>query len=329
MTPVSTVEDTRPTSPAAGPVPESQYVEADGVTYHYHDVGEGAPTIFLHGGGPGCTGWSDFGPVAPYFSQDRRCVIVDILQYGKSEKCLISGPMWDFHAAKTVALMDALGIEKADFICNSWGGTIALAELVSRHRGNPHMGMITGSDAVHQGVALTIPPYEYAAVEDLLRLAADRFEPPLLVALDGITDPRNLGAIIRSVSAFSGNAVIVPERRSVGVTASAWKTSAGAAARVPVAKAANLNRTLEELKAMGYFVVGLDGGGDVELPGLELATEPLVNVVGSEGKGLSRLVTENCDQVVSIPIDSTMESLNASMAVGITLYEVSRRRAGS
>jgi 23S rRNA (guanosine2251-2'-O)-methyltransferase len=191
------------------------------------------------------------------------------------------------------------------------------------------------SDAVHQGVALQVPPYEYRDAVDTARKLMVQWEkrhitrPPLLVALDGITDPRNLGAIIRSVSAFTGNAVIVPERRSVGVTASAWKTSAGAAARVPVTKAANLNRTLEELKGMGYFVVGLDGGGEVSLPGLELATEPLVIVVGSEGKGLSRLVMENCDQIVSIPIDSTMESLNASMAVGITLYEVSRRRAGS
>lgn len=190
-------------------------------------------------------------------------------------------------------------------------------------------------DAVHQGVALQVPAYEYTDAVDTARRLMAQWQkrhiprPPLLVALDGITDPRNLGAIIRSVSAFSGDAVVVPERRSVGVTASAWKTSAGAAARVPVAKAANLNRALEEFKAMGYFVAGLDGGGDIDLPALELATEPLVLVVGSEGKGLSRLVTENCDQVVSIPIDSAMESLNASMAVGIALYEVSRRRAGS
>lgn len=190
-------------------------------------------------------------------------------------------------------------------------------------------------DAVHQGVALQVPAYEYRDAVETARKLMTQWEkrhisrPPLMVALDGITDPRNLGAIIRSVSAFSGHAVIVPERRSVGVTASAWKTSAGAAARVPVTKAANLNRTLQDLKGMGYFVVGLDGDGDVDLPGLELATEPLVVVVGSEGKGLSRLVTENCDQIVSIPIDSAMESLNASMAVGITLYEVSRRRARS
>ena len=135
--------------------------------------------------------------------------------------------------------------------------------------------------------------------------------------------------VIRSVAAFGGHGVIIPERRSASVTAVAWRTSAGTAARLPVAKATNLTRTLENCKKQGYFVVGLDGGGDMSLPQLELATEPLVVVVGSEGKGLSRLMTEHCDQIVSIPIDSAMESLNASMAVGITLYEVARRRAAA
>lgn len=187
--------------------------------------------------------------------------------------------------------------------------------------------------SVHQGVALQIPPYKYPDASNLVLDVMDRWHagdlktPPLFVALDGITDPRNLGAIIRSVSAFSGDGVIIPERRSAAVTASAWKTSAGAAARIPVAMATNLTRVIQQAKDSGIFVVGLDGGGDIELPQMELASEPLMVVVGSEGKGLSRLVTENCDQIVSIPIDSAMESLNASMAVGITLYEVSRRRS--
>ena len=189
------------------------------------------------------------------------------------------------------------------------------------------------ADAIHQGVVLQVPPYDYQDADELAAsLMADRGDdsrPPLLIAADGITDPRNLGAIIRSVSAFAGDGVILPERRSAGVTATAWKTSSGAAARVPVAKATNLTRTLENCKKQGYFVVGLDGGGDVDLPQLELATEPLVVVVGSEGKGLSRLVTEHCDAIVSIPIESAMESLNASMAVGITLYEIARRRASA
>ena len=146
------------------------------------------------------------------------------------------------------------------------------------------------------------------------------------MALDGITDPRNLGAIVRSVGAFGGHGVVVPTRRSAGMTASAWKTSAGAAARIPVAQAANLTRALEDYRKAGFFVIGLDMEGDVELPDLELASEPLVVVVGSEGKGLSRLVRETCDQIVSVPMTSTVESLNAGIATGVTLYEVARRR---
>jgi 23S rRNA (guanosine2251-2'-O)-methyltransferase len=191
----------------------------------------------------------------------------------------------------------------------------------------PELDRISGHDAVHQGVALKVPPYQYAHPIDLLEQIVDRQQMPLLVALDGVTDPRNLGAIIRSAAAFGAQGVIVPQRRSVGLTASAWKTSAGAAARVPVAMAANLTTTLKELKSQGVFVVGLDGGGDVQLHELELADRPLVIVVGSEGKGLSRLVTETCDAIVSIPIDSATESLNAGIAASVTLYEVAKRRA--
>ncbi|GAA1338197.1 23S rRNA (guanosine(2251)-2'-O)-methyltransferase RlmB [Arthrobacter roseus] len=198
--------------------------------------------------------------------------------------------------------------------------------------GRPELDRMT-DEAIHQGLALQIPPYEYAEPVDLAAETLEKWHKghvgnaPLFVALDGITDPRNLGAIIRSVSAFSGHGVIVPERRSVGVTASAWKTSAGAAVRVPVARAGNLNNTLKTFKKMGIFVLGLDGDGDISLPDLALAKDPICLVVGSEGKGLSRLVRENCDQIVSIPINSAMESLNASMAVGISLYEVSRQRS--
>ena len=191
----------------------------------------------------------------------------------------------------------------------------------------PEMDRMTGFDSVHQGIALQVPPYKYQHPMELLDLVLARGQKPLFVALDGITDPRNLGAIIRSVAAFGGQGVILPQRRSTGVTASAWKTSAGAAARVPVALAANLNATLKEFKKRGVFVVGLDGGGDMSLPNFELSTEPLLLVVGSEGKGLSRLVTENCDAVLSIPIARDTESLNAGIAASVTLYEVSKRRA--
>jgi pimeloyl-ACP methyl ester carboxylesterase len=136
--------------------PESRYAVADGVTYHYHDLGTGPVTMFLHGGGPGCTAWSDFGPVAPLFAADRRCLLVDILQYGKSDKVRISGPMWDFHAAKTVALLDALGIAKADFICNSWGGTIAL-NLAAKYPDRTRSLVVTGSMPVFYGPLAPLP----------------------------------------------------------------------------------------------------------------------------------------------------------------------------
>jgi 23S rRNA (guanosine2251-2'-O)-methyltransferase len=191
----------------------------------------------------------------------------------------------------------------------------------------PELDRLSGPDAVHQGIALKVPPYEYRHPLELLDEIIASGKTPLLVALDGITDPRNLGAIVRSIAAFGGQGAIVPQRRSVGMTASAWKTSAGAAVRVPVAMAGNLTTTLKELKARGVFVLGLDGGGDVSLPALELAKEPVVIVVGSEGKGLSRLVTETCDAIVSIPIESSTESLNAGIAVSVALYEVSRKRA--
>lgn len=191
----------------------------------------------------------------------------------------------------------------------------------------PELDRMSGPDSVHQGVALKVPPYQYAHPVDLLDQIEERGGTPLLVALDGITDPRNLGAIVRSTAAFGGHGVIVPQRRAVGVTASAWKTSAGAAARIPVAMAANLTQTLKALKERGVFVLGLDGGGDVSLPGLSFADRPVVLVIGSEGKGLSRLVAETCDAIVSIPISSATESLNAGIAASVALYEVSRLRA--
>ena len=180
--------------------------------------------------------------------------------------------------------------------------------------------------AVHQGLAMQVPPYEYLHPDDLLEVELPGV--PLIVALDGITDPRNLGAILRSVGAFGGHGVVVPQRRSAGMTAAAWKTSAGAAARVPVALAANLTRALQSYRKAGFFVIGLDADGEVDLPGLELADQPLVVVVGSEGKGLSRLVRETCDQIVSVPMSAATESLNAGIAAGVTLYEIARRRSG-
>ncbi|GAA4862454.1 23S rRNA (guanosine(2251)-2'-O)-methyltransferase RlmB [Saccharopolyspora cebuensis] len=180
--------------------------------------------------------------------------------------------------------------------------------------------------ALHQGVALQVPPYRYAHPEDVLQAARDSGLPPLVVALDGVTDPRNLGAVIRSAAAFGAHGVVVPQRRSAGMSAVAWRSSAGAAAKLPVARAVNLTRTLKDFQAEGLMVVGLDADSDITSDELELATGPLVVVVGSEGRGLSRLVRDTCDQTVSVPMIGEVESLNASVAAGIVLSEVARRR---
>jgi 23S rRNA (guanosine2251-2'-O)-methyltransferase len=187
----------------------------------------------------------------------------------------------------------------------------------------PELDRLTAG-AIHQGLVLQVPPYSYAHPDDLL---AREGRTPLIVALDGVTDPRNLGAVVRSTAAFNGTGVVIPQRRAAGLSVGAWKASAGAAARLRVAKATNLPRTLDSYKDAGLFVVGLDADGDVALPDLEAAIDPLVLVVGSEGKGLSRLVARSCDLLVRIPIDSATESLNAGVAAGVALYEISRRRA--
>ena len=149
---------------------------------------------------------------------------------------------------------------------------------------------------------------------------------PLIAALDGVTDPRNLGAIVRSAAAFGAHGVVVPARRGAGVTAGAWKASAGALARLPVARAANLARALQSYRDAGVFIAGLDAAGEVGIRDLDLATAPLVLVTGSEGRGLSRIVAQACDVLVQIPIAATTESLNAGVATGIALYEVAAIR---
>jgi 23S rRNA (guanosine2251-2'-O)-methyltransferase len=180
------------------------------------------------------------------------------------------------------------------------------------------------TNGLHQGIALQVPPYHYAHPDDLVAAALDS-PPALLVALDNISDPRNLGAIVRSVAAFAGHGVLIPQRRSASVTAVAWRTSAGAAARVPIARATNLTRTLKDWADRGLQLVGLDADGETALDDLD-GTGPVVLIVGSEGKGLSRLVRQNCDAVVSIPMASPAESLNASVAAGVVLAEIARQR---
>ncbi|GII85361.1 23S rRNA (guanosine(2251)-2'-O)-methyltransferase RlmB [Sphaerisporangium siamense] len=179
---------------------------------------------------------------------------------------------------------------------------------------------------IHQGLGLQLPPYDYAHPADLVERAQDAAEVPLIIALDGVTDPRNLGAIARSATAFGAHGILVPARRSAGVTAGAWKTSAGTLAHMPVARAANLTSSLREYRERGLFVIGLDGEGRTDIADVDLATEPLVVVIGSEGKGLSRLVRESCDVVARIPMRAAAESLNAGVATAIALYEIARHR---
>lgn len=181
--------------------------------------------------------------------------------------------------------------------------------------------------AAHQGVAVEVEEYDYWDLEDLILRAIEKVEPGLIVALDHVTDPHNVGAVLRSAGAFGADGLLIPTRRQAGVGTTAWKVSAGAAAHVPTARVPNLVQALRVLKERGFFVVGLDGRADVELRGLPLATEPLVIVTGAEGKGLSRLARETCDQVVSIPMNRRVESLNAAVATGIVLYEVDSVRA--
>jgi 23S rRNA (guanosine2251-2'-O)-methyltransferase len=185
---------------------------------------------------------------------------------------------------------------------------------------------VTGFNG-HQGLAARIPAYEYAHPDDLLDRADEAGEPPLIVVVDHVTDPRNLGAIVRSAAAFGAHGVVIPSNRAVGMTAAAWKTSAGAAARIPVAQTVNLTRQLKAYQDAGCMVVGLDMESDVSLPDFELGDGPLVVVVGAEGTGLGRLVSETCDQIVSIPMVNAVESLNASVAASVVLYAVAQARA--
>jgi 23S rRNA (guanosine2251-2'-O)-methyltransferase len=239
-----------------------------------------------------------------------RNAVVEALRAGVPATALYAGPRResDERVREAVDLATAAGIPLIE---------AGLAEL----------GRLTGG-SVHQGVALRVRPYDYAAPDDLIARAGQTGQPVLIVALDGVTDPRNLGAVARSVAAFGGHGVLVPARRSARVTAGAWKASAGALARVPVAQAPNLTRALASYQQAGLFVVGLDAEAVTTVGDLEVADGPLVLVVGSEGRGLSRLVGARCDLLARIPMAAGTESLNAGVAAGIALYAVSLARAG-
>ena len=203
-------------------------------------------------------------------------------------------------------------------------------ELPVKEVGRTQLDRLTGAgpdaSVVHQGVALQVPPFAYLHPDDLLRRALEAPEPALIVALDGVSDPHNLGAIARSAAAFGAHGLVLPQRRAAGVTAAAWKSSAGVLAHLPIARATNLVQALRAAADAGLMIAGLDGRGELDLDALELASGPMVLVVGAEGRGLSRLVGETCDVRVRIPLAGSVESLNASVAAGVALSEVARRR---
>lgn len=177
----------------------------------------------------------------------------------------------------------------------------------------------------HQGVIAFAAAYAYAEVSDILAIAREKGEAPFLVLLDGIEDPHNLGAIIRTANLAGAHGVIIPKRRAVGLTATVAKTSAGALNYTPVAKVTNLVQTMEELKKEGMWFVCADMGGEVMYR--QNLTGPIGLVIGNEGEGVSRLVKETCDYVTSIPMKGEIDSLNASVAAGVLMYEIVRQRS--
>lgn len=176
----------------------------------------------------------------------------------------------------------------------------------------------------HQGVIAQVAAYEYSTVEEILARAEEKGEPPFLVLLDNVEDPHNLGAIIRTANLVGAHGVIIPKRRSVGLTSTVAKTSAGAINYTPVAKVTNIVRTIEELKERGIWFVCADMGGET-MYRLNL-TGPIGLVIGNEGEGVSRLVREACDFTASIPMKGDIDSLNASVAAGVLAYEILRQR---
>ena len=178
----------------------------------------------------------------------------------------------------------------------------------------------------HQGVIAIAAAYEYAEVEDILQKAVEKGEPPFLILLDGIEDPHNLGAMIRTANLAGAHGVIIPKNRAVGLTATVARTSAGALNYTPVAKVTNLTRTMEELKKQGIWFVCADMNGE-SMYKMNL-TGPIGLVIGNEGSGVSHLVKEHCDMTASIPMKGDIDSLNASVAMGVLAYEIDRQRLG-
>lgn len=179
---------------------------------------------------------------------------------------------------------------------------------------------------VHQGVVAFAPPFPYADLDAPLSRAAAAGEPPFLVALDGITDPHNVGSVARTAEAVGAHGMLIPSRRAAGVTPASEKAAAGALAHLPLVRVTNLVRALRDLGGHGLWSVGLDADAELRIGDSPLLTEPIVVVVGSEGRGLAHLSQVACDQLVSLPMRGRVGSLNASVAAAVAMYEVQRRR---
>ncbi|KEZ49173.1 MULTISPECIES: 23S rRNA (guanosine(2251)-2'-O)-methyltransferase RlmB [Metabacillus] len=177
----------------------------------------------------------------------------------------------------------------------------------------------------HQGVVAQVAAYEYAEVDDILKAAADKGEAPFILILDEIEDPHNLGSIMRTADATGAHGIIIPKRRAVGLTTTVAKLSTGAIEYIPVARVTNLARTIEELKERGVWIVGTDAKGSDDYRSMD-GKMPLGLVIGSEGKGMGRLIKEKCDFLVNLPMAGRVTSLNASVAAGLLMYEVYRKR---
>jgi len=233
------------------------------------------------------------------------------------------------------ALKSGREIEKL-LILKSSEGSVKKIEGIARERRIPiqyvdkaTLDRITagpGGTGSHQGVAASTSPYSYCEVEDLLSAAADRGEPPFIIILDGIEDPHNLGAVMRTADGAGAHGIIIPKRRAVGLTETVAKVSAGAIEYIPVARVSNLAQAIDRLKESGLWIAGCDMDGD-DYDSTDL-TGPLAIVIGNEGQGISRLVREKCDFIVSIPMEGKIASLNASNAAAVLMYEIHRQRKG-
>ena len=243
----------------------------------------------------------------------------DTLVWGKNPvtELLKSG-----RPADTVYLADSLPASAAGYYTALAKQAGAVVKKVPAHK----LQKLCGG-AEHQGVAARAAEVEYAALEDLLAAARAKNEPPFLVLCDGVEDPHNLGAILRTAECAGAHGVIIPKRRSAGLTAVVAKTSAGAVAHVPVARVPNIPALLKDLKKQGVWVFGTAADGTTSLYDADLKG-PAAIVIGSEGDGMTRLAAENCDFLVSIPMRGKLNSLNASAAAAILLYEAVRQRLG-